>query len=419
MHRKTRGLSRRRFIETGTGVAAATVVCSITGRPVFAAGRREDYVAFSPGTIGSLKVKNRLVRSATADPVDPEGKVRDSVVNMYRDLAAGGVGLIITGHMAVLAKGRGGPSQGRIWDDEYISDVARLADAAHGVGNSAKIVAQITHCGRQTQFSEMVGPSAVFSPALEKPTRELTVAEIEEIVEAFAAAIPRVQEAGFDGVQFHGAHGWLLSSFLSPYTNRREDSWGGSAENRARIISEAVALARPKVGPDFPIMIKMNTADLVVGGLDGGSFPEQAKAVEAAGIDAIECSSGMWDCLVRTEEELGFPPIPLPESRTEIYDDPAKQSYNGERAETANVEVPLMLNGGNVNIELLEPMLKRGKIQYMSFCRAFLRERDFPNRWLEGRGGDKVTCISCNVCLRKGSKDPRKYKTCPLDWQEA
>jgi 2,4-dienoyl-CoA reductase-like NADH-dependent reductase (Old Yellow Enzyme family) len=413
------GLSRRRFVATGAGAAAATVVCSLTGRRVLAADSRESYTAFSEGRIAGMTVKNRLVRSATADPVDREGKIRDAVVNMYRDLAAGGVGLIITGHMAVLAKGRAGATQGRIWDDEHISDVARLADAAHGVANGAKIVAQITHCGRQTQYSEMVGPSAVFSPALKKPTRELSAGEIEGIVEAFGAAIPRVQEAGFDGVQFHGAHGWLLSSFLSPYTNRREDKWGGSATNRARIIAEAVALARPKVGPDFPIMIKMNTADLVEGGLDISNFPEQARAVEAAGVDAIECSSGMWDCLVRTEEELGFPPIPLPESRTEIYDDPARQSYNGERAEKAEVKVPLMLNGGNVDIELLEPILKRGKIEYMSFCRAFLRERDFPHRWLEGRGGDKVTCISCNVCLRKGSKDPRKYKTCPLDWEEA
>jgi 2,4-dienoyl-CoA reductase-like NADH-dependent reductase (Old Yellow Enzyme family) len=130
-------------------------------------------------------------------------------------------------------------------------------------------------------------------------------------------------------------------------------------------------------------------------------------------------SSGMWDCLVRSQEELGFPPIPLPESRTEIYDDPAKQSYNLARAEKAGVGVPLILNGGNVDIELLEPVLKRGTIGYVSFCRAFLRERDFPTRWLEGRGPDRVTCISCNVCLRKTSPDPRKYKTCPLDWEKA
>jgi 2,4-dienoyl-CoA reductase-like NADH-dependent reductase (Old Yellow Enzyme family) len=419
MHGETHGLSRRRFVATGAGAAAATVMCSLTGRTVFAGERREAYVAFSPGQVGSLKIKNRLVRSATADQVDGEGRLPDNVVDLYRDLAAGGVGLIITGHMAVMSEGRAGPNQARVYSDDNIPEIAKLAKAAHGVGNGTKIVAQITHCGRQRLEGELVGPSAVHSPALKKPTRELTAGEIEGIVEAFAAAIPRVQEAGFDGVQFHGAHGWLLSSFLSPYTNRRTDKWGGSAENRARVIKEAVALARPEVGPDFPIMIKMNTADLVDGGLDTDTFPEQAAAVAAAGVECIECSSGMWDCLVRSQEELGFPPIPLPESRTEIYDDPAKQSYNGKLAELADVAVPLMLNGGNVDIELLEPMLKRGKIQYVSFCRAFLRERDFPNRWLEGRGGDRVTCISCNVCIRKGSKDPRKYKTCPLDWEEA
>jgi 2,4-dienoyl-CoA reductase-like NADH-dependent reductase (Old Yellow Enzyme family) len=395
------------------------VVCSVTGRTVFAGERREDYAAFSPGQVGSLKIKNRLVRSATADQVDGEGRLPKNVIDLYRDLAAGGVGLIITGHMAVMSEGRAGPNQARVYSDDNIPEIAKIAKAAHGTGNGAAIVAQITHCGRQRLAGELVGPSAVHSPALKKPTRELTAGEIEGIVEAFAAAIPRVQEAGFDGVQFHAAHGWLLSSFLSPYTNRREDKWGGSAENRARIIKEAISLARPKVGADFPILVKMNTADLVEGGLDIDTFPEQAKAVEAAGVDGMELSSGMWDCLVRSQEELGFPPIPLPESRTEIYDDPAKQSYNAERAKKAGVGVPVILNGGNVNIELLEPVLKKGTIQYMSFCRAFLRERDFPNRWLEGRGGDKVTCISCNVCLRKGSVDPRKYKTCPLDWQEA
>jgi 2,4-dienoyl-CoA reductase-like NADH-dependent reductase (Old Yellow Enzyme family) len=391
----------------------------LTGRSVPAAERREGYLALSPGQIGTLRVKNRLVRSATADQMDGQGRIPEIMVDLYRDLAAGGVGLIVTGHMAVMSEGRSAPSQVRVYSDDTIPEIARLATAAHSVDNGTKIVAQITHCGRQRTIGELVGPSAVDSPALKRPTRELTDGEIEGIVEAFVEAIPRVQEAGYDGAQLHAAHGWLLSSFLSPYTNRREDRWGGSASNRARIIKEIVALARPKVGPDFPILIKMNSSDLVVGGLDGDSFPEQAGWVEKAGVDGMELSSGMWDCLVRSQEELGFPPIPLPESRTEIYDDPAKQSYNGERAEKADVKVPLILNGGNVDIDLLEPMLKRGRIGYVSFCRAFLRERDFPNRWLEGRGSGRVTCISCNVCLRKSSPDPRKYKTCPLDWEEA
>ena len=175
------------------------------------------------------------------------------------------------------------------------------------------------------------------------------------------SSIP-VKKAGYDGAQLHGAHGWLLSSFLSPYTNRRDDQYGGSIEKRVAILREIIGKARENVD-DFPILIKMNCTDHIEGGIDIETFPEVAKEVEALGFDAIEVSGGMWDCLSRTEEELGFFPLPIPEARTRI-NSLDKQSYYVRCAEGLDLDIPIIVVGGHRNVESLEEIIGRGNYRF-------------------------------------------------------
>ena len=162
-------------------------------------------------------------------------------------------------------------------------------------------------------------------------------------------------------------------------------------------MREIVARAREQVG-DWPILIKANGTDYLEGGIDMDTFPALAEEIQAAGIDAIEISGGMWDCLVRSEAELGFRPVPAPESHTHIGR-PEKQSYFLRYTERLNLQIPVILVGGNRNIERLEEIVRTGKVDFIALCRPLIREPDLPNRWLEGRGGQMPRCISCNSCI--------------------
>jgi 2,4-dienoyl-CoA reductase-like NADH-dependent reductase (Old Yellow Enzyme family) len=360
---------------------------------------RNEYRVFSEGNIAGLTLKNRLVRSATSEAaMTGDGKITDGMFSLYKNLAEGGVGMIITGFMAVMPEGKMSPKQACIWDDGYIAEIARIGDVVHGSGNDCKILAQLVHAGRQKRLDlEYVGPSAVPSALLKKNVRALSASEVRSVIKSFSEAIVRVKKAGFDGAQLHGAHGYLLSSFLSPYTNRRTDHFGSSIKNRVNIIREIVSLARETVG-DFPVLIKMNCDDFLEGGINIDTFPELAMEVENSGVDAIEISGGMWDCLTRSEEELGFFPLPIPESRTRI-NTRDKQSYFLAYAERLNLTIPVILVGGNKNVEHLEEIILQGKVEFFSLCRPLICEPDLPNRWLEGKGSATCKCLSCNLCL--------------------
>jgi 2,4-dienoyl-CoA reductase-like NADH-dependent reductase (Old Yellow Enzyme family) len=227
--------------------------------------------------------------------------------------------------------------------------------------------------------------------------RPLTTAEVHRLVDCFVDAILWMKEEGFDGVQLHAAHGGLLSQFLSPYTNRRDDAYGGSIKNRARFVTQIVSRAKEKIG-DFPVLIKMNATDYVEGGIDAETFPALAKEIAASGVDAIEISGGMWDCLARSEEELGFRPVPAPESHTRIKS-PEKQSYFLKYAQGLDLDVPVILAGGNRDVERLEQIVRQGKVDFVGLCRPLISEPSLPKRWLEGQGGSGTGCISCNSCI--------------------
>ena len=375
---------------------------------------RQAYAVFSEGIIARMKIKNRLVRSATYEAAMTEdGRTTDKILMLYKDLSEGGVGMIITGHMAVLPQGKGQARQTPINADTFIPEIARIADTVHRYGNSCKIVAQLSHSGRQVLqwavkhehvSAQAVGPSAVPSPILRMQARALSLEEIQQVIQAFVDAIVRVQQAGYDGAQLHAAHGYLLSSFLSPYTNRRTDPYGGSSPNRVRIIREIITRARRQVG-DFPILIKINCDDHVEGGISPDSFPELAGEIERAGVDAIEVSGGMWDCLVRSEEELGFIPVPIPEARTYI-NTPERQSYFLNYVKNLKLSVPILLVGGNRNIEHMENILHEGHVSFFSLCRPLINEPGLPQRWLEGQGKETAHCVSCNGCMTTIAKGP-------------
>jgi 2,4-dienoyl-CoA reductase-like NADH-dependent reductase (Old Yellow Enzyme family) len=358
--------------------------------------RRNGYKIFSEARIGDLTLSNRLVRSATWDPsVLKRRQMTEQVLNLYRELAVGGVGLIITGDWPVMtaemASGKTSDEGTYSYGDIRIEGIDRLAEVVHRARADCKIVAQLA----RGQIGP--GPSDIPSPFLEERSRPLTGGEIRTIVDCFVEAIYWMREDGFDGVQLHAAHGSLLSCFLSPYTNRRDDDYGGSVANRTRIVREIVAGAREKVG-GFPILIKVNCTDFVEGGTDIEKFPELAEEIARCGCDAIELSGGMWDCLVRPAEELGFRPVPAPESHTRIRN-PDRQSYFLPYAERLDLDIPVMLVGGNRDVERLEEILQQGKVDFISMSRPLISEPDLPNRWREGRGSSGTECISCNSCI--------------------
>ncbi len=358
---------------------------------------REHYKLFSKGQIANLTIKNRLIRSSTWDPsIIHRRSMTSEVLELYRKLSLGGVGMIIAGGVPVfnepIQKGKTDK-----WIQNFselrIDGFERLAKEVHSSNEDCKIIAQIEN-GRST-----AQPSSIISPFSNQIPRTLTPAEIEDIVECYVEGIEEMKIAGFDGVQIHAAHSSILGRFLSPYANKRDDDYGGSPLKRARIIQEIVSRARKIVG-NFPILIKMNSTDNLEGGIDIHTFPELAKEIEKTGIDAIEVSGGMRDCLARSEKDLGFKPVPLAESHT-LISNPSKQSYFLKFAEKLSLKIPIILVGGNRHVDFLEKIICDGKIDFIAISRPLIREPDLPNRWLKGQGKPTTECISCNSCVFK------------------
>jgi len=364
--------------------------------------KRVKFLAFEPKEIGGMVIKNRLVRSATHEGMASEdGSVTDELVELYKTLAEGGVGLIITGYAYVQPGGKAVPYQKGIDRDELIPGLRRIAETVHEHGDGCKVAMQLAHCGRQSFFLEnTIAPSAVFETVVNIMPREMTIEEIEETIEAFAKAARRAKEAGFDAVQLHAAHGYLLSEFLSPYTNRRTDEYGGSTENRIKIVEDIYKRIMENVGKDFPILIKMNVDDFLESGINLNESKKIAERLSKMGFAAIETSGGMWEVVTRSKEELGWKPAMLPESRINIRSKD-KEAYHLPYAREIRkvIDVPLIMVGGIRSFDVIEKILAEGSADFVALSRPLIRQPDLPNRWLKGIGGLTADCISCNGCV--------------------
>jgi 2,4-dienoyl-CoA reductase-like NADH-dependent reductase (Old Yellow Enzyme family) len=353
---------------------------------------------FEPIEINGMVLKNRSVRSATwTGMAERDGRCSERLVAFMEELARGDVGLMITGFAYVLPNGQALPGQLGIYDDALIPALSELTKRIHDAGG--KICMQIVHAGAQTVLREteerpVWGPSAVYNEVFRKTPKAMTQADIRETVQAFARAAGRVRQAGFDAVQFHGAHGYLVSQFLSPATNKRTDKYGGPIENRARFLFEIYRAVRKTVGNDFPVLIKLNAKDFVRGGLAAKDALFVAKGLDEMGIDAIEISGGG-----PSSGDLGPARTKIKKLADEAYFSPLAAKIKKQ------VRVPVILVGGIRSFKTAESLLNSGTADMISMARSFVREPGLIKRWKEG-DLKKATCISCNGCFRAaGSPD--------------
>ncbi|MGD8502003.1 MAG: NADH:flavin oxidoreductase [Syntrophobacterales bacterium] len=344
---------------------------------------------FEATVINGMALSNRFIRSATYEGMaTDDGAVTPELIEQMVSLVEGGVGLIITGHAFVRRDGQAGPRQLGVYKDELIPDLQAMSNAVHDKGG--KIVLQLAHAGifANAKLSGQIpiGPSAVGGQSGSRP-REMTAQDIQEIVETFGAAAKRAKEAGFDGVQIHAAHGYLLSEFLSPIFNQRADEYGGAVENRARALTEALQAVRKGVGSDYPVLVKINCQDFAENGLALEDSVQIGTMLADGGIDAIELSGGL-------PTSRKFSPVRMGIKSEE------KEAYhqNEARAFKERIKVPLILVGGVRSYHLAERLVEEGVADYISMARPFIREPGLINRW---RSGDlqKSTCISDNRCF--------------------
>ena len=344
-------------------------------------------VLFNAGAIGGLELPNRLVRSATAERMaDDRGYPREQMHDLYTQLAEGEVGLIITGHMYVHPSGKAHPEMTGIYEDTQIPALAELVQVVHDRGGL--VAAQINHAGMQSDqdaVPDALAPSTIEADFTDRTARAITRDEIDLIINAYGQAARRAQAAGFDGVQIHAAHGYLISEFLSPLTNRREDQWGGDITGRMQFLRAVSAAVRAQVGADYPVLIKLGMMDGVSGGLTLAEGVHVVSELDDIGIDGVELSGGIGGkLLVNVKKGI--------RNTTEeaYFIDFARQA----RPVTG---LPLLLVGGFRSRGVMEASLTSGDVDFISMCRPLINEPHFP-RLLRLGEQDKSGCISSNNC---------------------
>jgi 2,4-dienoyl-CoA reductase-like NADH-dependent reductase (Old Yellow Enzyme family) len=362
---------------------------------------------FDKTTIKGMTLRNRLVRSATWEGMcEQDGKPTGKVVKWYQNLAQGGVGLIISGYAFVRPEGKQLPGKMGIHTDSFAADFENLTRAVHDAGG--KVAIQLVHSGGETDAKtagqQPLAPSGVKVDQFPEMPAELTKDEISDIVTAFAEGARRAKAWGFDAVQLHGAHGFLINQFLSPLTNRRTDEYGGSMDNRCRFLLEVYRKVRETVGADYPVLIKLNAADHLDGGLEIDDAVYAAKKLSGAGIDTIEISTG-----TPASGEKG-------PARGKI-NKPEREAYNLDLARRFKKEVgcPVMVVGGFRSYEVAEKAIRDDGMDYISMARPLIREPGLPNCWLQG-DRSPAKCISCNSCFKPGLEEGGIY--CVIEKKE-
>ncbi|WP_455537953.1 NADH:flavin oxidoreductase [Terrisporobacter sp.] len=350
----------------------------------------------------NMNMKNRFLRGALWESLaDDKGHLTPELSAIYEELASGGVSTIITGYAFVTEDEQPNPGMMGIYDDSFIPEYKEFTDKIHDLG--ANIVMQIVYGGFMTNFNvgerTIWGPSTMENEVTKIWAKEITKDEIKYLVNAFAEATRRVKESGFDGVEIHCGHGYFLSQFLSPYYNKRNDEYGGSIENRGRIVFEIYQAMREEVGKDFPILIKLNSSDCIEeGGLTEEDSLYVAKKLADLGIDAIEVTGGNGSIKEVVDNNLGT-------SRTKVVVSKDRESYfRNYAAKLADmVDIPVILIGGNRNLDVIEDILNNTKIEYFSLARPLTSEPDLINKWASG-DRKKPKCVSCNKCYQTPGK---------------
>lgn len=369
-----------------------------------AVANTDKLTLLSPGKIGGVETRNRIIRSATSESMaDERGFITDPYQKLHLRLARGGVGLIFTGHSAVSSNGRYIRGMTEISRDEHIGPLRDFTERIHGEG--ARIFMELNHAGSQSRVPDMtpIAPSVVPNPQFHRTPREAGEAEIREVISAFGTAAARVREAGFDGVHVHAGHGYMISEFLSPMSNRRRDAWGGSLENRQRFGLEVYRAMRRAVGDDFPITWKLGLQDFVPDGLTLEEGLDTAVAFDREGIDAIEASAGLMS--PAAESAVQYAAV----SRRRALEDkllhrmlarprPGAYFYEWARMLRERVACTVILVGGLRNVDVMERALSEGVAEFVSLARPLIREPDLVAQIERGRR-DQFACTSCNICL--------------------
>jgi len=348
---------------------------------------------FSSFSIGTMEIRNRIVMPPMATHyASPEGFVTDRQIAYYVERAKGGVGYITVEHTGILQQGKASPKMLLISSDEHAARIENLIEAVHKAGG--KIVVQINHAGRQTSStvtgSPIVGPSPIPCPTRTEIPRELSGPEIQEIIEAFAVAAERVKNAGADGVELHMAHGYLVCSFLSPFSNRRRDQYGGDIQGRARFAIEVLRSVRNRVGQEFPIICRLSGDEYVDGGLKIEETKKIARILEKEGTDALHISA----CNVASGY-LNQPPY---------YVEEGVFVHLAEAVKSA-VDVPVITVGRIRNPVMADQILRDGKADLVSMGRALIADPYMPRKAKEGRFEEIVPCLSCNRCIQTQRKE--------------
>jgi 2,4-dienoyl-CoA reductase-like NADH-dependent reductase (Old Yellow Enzyme family) len=358
-------------------------------------------ILFEPYKIGSMEIRNRFMRSATTSAYsDPDGVVRHLIIKLYEDLAKGSVGLIVKGHLYIAKKGKAHVGMAGINSDKQIPKLKELTDAVHR--HSSKIIAQLNYGGYQAGSGERAGPSNYKGEGW--TARQMTVAEIWGAVDAFGEAASRSLEAGFDGIQIHGAHGYLISEFLSKHANTRTDEWGGSLKNRMTLLKEVYDEVRGRLGPEVPVTLKMNCDDFSTDGFTVEEAAQVAQAMAARGIDLIEVSGGG----IGQRNELHARAKHADLALSEV-------SFAGhcEKIRAATRPKTLALVNGFRTLAAMQVVVDRGIADVISMSRPFIREPDLVRR-LEA-GQLEAGCIRCDACeaAEVFSKEMLRCRTLP------
>lgn len=340
--------------------------------------------AFQPGKIGNLELKNRLIVPAmVTNTCTADGMPTERYIQYHEEKAKGGWGMIITEDYAITPYAGGFRDLAGLWDDAQIPAHTEFVKRIHEKG--AKICCQIYHAGRQTNSKvngvQCMAPSPYKDPPSFENPREMTKEDIEETIQAYADAAVRAKACGFDAVEVHGAHGYLINQFNSPYSNKRCDEYGGSTWNRTRFGREVIQRVRAAVGEDYPILFKLTTEEFVAGGLRIAEGKEVARIYAAEPIDAITISQG-----VNATEWAVIPPAHIP---------PAGFLKHVKICRQVTGDTPVIAIGRILNFELAGNIISDGTADFVCMGRASLADPLAPKKYAEGHPEDIITCIGC------------------------